>query len=99
MRLTAAELEAVVVADRTTQPAAAPRVSNGLHVVQAGAFREERNARQLSGRLERKGEQPFTVAAHGLTLVYVGPFETRQEAAAASERQRQAGFDGFVTRR
>jgi cell division protein FtsN len=98
-RLRAANVEAVVVADRVTPPAAAPRVSNGPHVVQAGAFREERNARQLLGRLERNGEKPFTVATHSLTLVYLGPFETREEAAAASERLRREGFDGFVTRR
>jgi hypothetical protein len=68
-------------------------------VVQAGAFRDDRNAARLLGRLQRKGEQPFTVAAHGLTLVCVGPFDTRQEAVAASERLRRGGFDTFVTRR
>jgi cell division protein FtsN len=97
-RLQAADVDAVVVADRAISPAASP-VSNGPHVVQAGAFREDRNARQLLGRLQRSGEQPFTVASHGLTLVYIGRFETRRDAVAASERLRRAGFDGFVTRR
>jgi cell division septation protein DedD len=99
MRLRAARLEAVVVVDRAAPPAAAPRVSDGPNVVQMGAFREERNAKQLLGRLQRNGEQAFTVATHGLTLVYVGPFAAREEAAAASERLRRQGFDGFVTRR
>ncbi|MEK6374890.1 MAG: SPOR domain-containing protein [Acidobacteriota bacterium] len=97
-RLKAAGIDAVVVADRIAPPAVAA-VSNGPHVVQAGAFREDRNASRLLGRLQRRGEQPFTVATHGLTLVYVGPFETRQDAVAASERLRREGFDGFVTRR
>lgn len=73
--------------------------ANRPHVVQAGAFREQRNAAQLLGRLQRRGEQPFSVATPRLTLVYVGPFATRQQAVAASERMRRAGFDGFVTRR
>ncbi|HSY48783.1 MAG TPA: carboxypeptidase regulatory-like domain-containing protein [Thermoanaerobaculia bacterium] len=78
----------------TSQPA-----ERAPYVVQAGAFREERNAAQLIGRLRRSQNQPFSVASHGLTHVYIGPFETRQKAAAASERLRRAGFDGFVTRR
>jgi cell division septation protein DedD len=90
-RLRAAHVDAVIVED------SGPRLSG--HVVQAGAFREERNARQLLARLQRSGEQPFTVATHGLTLVYIGPFGTRQDAVAASERLRRAGFDGLVTRR
>jgi len=71
----------------------------GAFRVQAGAFREDRNASQLLGRLRSSGEQPFTVATNGLTVVSVGPFETRQDALAASERLRRAGFDAFVTRR
>lgn len=97
-RLKAAGVDAVIVIDRATSPAVSS-VSNGSQVVQIGAFRKERNARQLSGRLQRKGEQPFTVASHGLTLVYIGPFETLRDAVAAGERLRRAGFDGFVTRR
>jgi cell division septation protein DedD len=97
--LKAADIDAIIVADRATSPAAASPVSNGAYVVQTGAFREDRNARELLGRLQRSGEQPFTVVAHGLTLVYIGPFETRQEAVAASERLRRAGFDVFVRRR
>lgn len=96
-RLKAAGID-VVVADRIASPPAAP-ISNGPRVVQAGAFREDRNDRQLLGRLQRRGEQPFTVATHDLTLVYVGPFDTRQDAVAASERLRRQRFEGFVRRR
>jgi hypothetical protein len=77
----------------------APAHHDGAFRVQAGAFHEDRNARQLIGRLQGIGEQPFTVATRGLTVVSVGPFETRQDALAASERLRRTGFDAFVTRR
>lgn len=97
-RLTAAGLDAVLMADRISRASTAP-AANGAHVVQVGVFREDRNVRQLLGRLQRRGEQSFIVAAQGLTLVYVGPFDTRQDALAASERLLRAGFDGFVTRR
>jgi cell division protein FtsN len=97
-RLAAAGVDAVLMADRISPAMTAP-ARNGTHVVQVGVFREDRNVRQLLGRLQRRGEQPFIVAAHGLTLVYVGPFDTRQDAVAASERLLRAGFDGLVTRR
>jgi hypothetical protein len=68
-------------------------------LVQAGVFREDRNARQLIGQLQFIREQPFTVVRNGLTMIYLGPFETRNDAFAANERLRHAGFDGFVMRR
>lgn len=92
----------------TASPSAAPvagqketsqPVPRTPYVVQTGAFREEHNAVQLLDRLQRSQNQPFSVAAHGLTRVYIGPFATRQEAIVANERLRRAGFDGFVTRR
>ena len=78
---------------------ATPSASSPSHVVQTGAFREDRNARELLSRLQSSGERPFTVATRGLTVVYIGPFETRQDALAASERLRRAGFEALVTRR
>ncbi len=77
----------------------APVHHDGAFRVQAGAFREDRNARQLIGRLQGIGERPFTLATRGLTVVSVGPFATRQDALAASERLQRTGFDTFVTRR
>jgi hypothetical protein len=69
----------------------------GAFLVQAGAFREKDNARQLAGQLQSNGERPYTIETRGLTIVVVGPFETRQNAIAASERLRRSGFDSFVT--
>jgi hypothetical protein len=71
----------------------------GAFLVQAGAFREEHNARQLVGQLQSNGEHPYTIETRGLTIVVVGPFETRQDAIAASERLRRSGFAAFVTSR
>ncbi|MCU1245130.1 MAG: hypothetical protein JWN02_1040 [Acidobacteria bacterium] len=85
-----------VVSDRTATRVTSAG-SGGCHVVQAGVFREERNARKLFVRLLRRGERPFIVDSHGLTVIYVGPFETHQGAVAAGERLRLAGFEGFVT--
>ena len=98
IRLRAAHIDVMTASDREP-PTSIPRSTNGSHVVQAGAFRENQNAADLIGRLQRSGEHPFTTAARDLTLVFVGPFATRGDALAASERLRRAGFEGFVTRR
>lgn len=79
--------------------AAAPAVPKGSHVVQAGAFRDDRNATKLLDRLQRRGEESFTVSIGALTFVYVGPFETRGKAIEASDRMKRAGFEGYVMRR
>lgn len=97
-RLRHAHVDVVIVSDRMEQPRSAP-VANGAHVVQAGAFRESRNADELIGRLRKLGERPFTLVARGLTIVCIGPFEGRQDAVAASERLRSAGLEAMVTRR
>jgi hypothetical protein len=68
-------------------------------LVQAGVFREESNVRHLISQLRGIRERPFTVARNGLTVIYLGPFQTRTDALAASGRIRLAGFEGFVTRR
>lgn len=83
---------------RSAPPPDPPRFAEGF-LVQTGAFREDRNARQLIGQLQGIRERPFTVVRNGLTFIYLGPFETRNDALAANERLRRAGFDGFVTRR
>jgi cell division protein FtsN len=97
-RLRGAHIDVVVVSDRKEQPRSSP-VAIGAHVVQAGAFRESRNADDLIGRLHKLGEQPFTVTARGLTIVCIGPFDGRQDAVVASERLRRAGLEGIVARR
>jgi hypothetical protein len=89
---------AVVVLDRASSPLPLPAAA-GEHVVQTGAFRENRYAAKLLGRLHLVGEQPFSVLTRGLTFIYIGPFDTRKDAVAARERLRRAGFEGLVTQR
>jgi hypothetical protein len=93
----------VVLGTRSAQtaPPVAMRspVSTGAHVIQTGAFRHQRNAVELLERLRRRGEKPFTVLTRGLTFVYIGPFETRDDAHVAVARLKEAGFDGYVTPR
>ncbi len=76
---------------------ALPRV--GSYLIQVGAFREEQNSRQLIDRLRRRGQQAFSTAIRGLMVVYLGPFASRGAANTSLTRLRQAGFDGYVTKR
>jgi hypothetical protein len=93
-------LTAIFVSDHALWgPPPAQQSLAGAHVVQAGAFRQNRYAAELIDRLNRSGEQPFTVVRRGLTLVCIGPFGARQDAVAASERLHRAGFEGVVTHR
>ncbi|HMC22111.1 MAG TPA: carboxypeptidase regulatory-like domain-containing protein [Thermoanaerobaculia bacterium] len=68
----------------------------GAFVVQAGAFRKPSNASRVIARLRALGMQAFTRFSNGITFVRVGPFDSRQSAAAVSERLRQARIDALV---
>jgi cell division septation protein DedD len=76
-----------------------PALSDAPHLVQAGAFRNARNARELVIRLQRGGETPFTATSRGMTFIYVGPFATAHEAMRASRRLQKSGIEAFVTHR
>lgn len=91
LRLQAAGVDTVVVADRVPEPRP--------YVVQTGAFRETQNAAALVNRLTEHGQKPFTIRDGSLTYVYVGPFETREQAVHAGARLRRGGFESYVTRR
>ena len=68
-------------------------------VVQIGAFRESVNARELSTRLTRLGEDPFTDLRDGLLLVRTGPFASLIKATTASQRLHRAGIASYVVSR
>jgi cell division septation protein DedD len=84
------------------RPPAAPMTASANargFIVQLGAFREPSNVRQLLTRLRGLGQQAFTRAVDGLTVVGVGPFPSRSAASSASERLRSAGFETLVVGR
>jgi hypothetical protein len=92
-------LSAVPAAVVTTpSPVVRPSQSKAF-VVQIGAFSEPANARELSARLMRLGEDPFTDLRNGLMLVRTGPFASRAVATVASQHLRRAGIDGYVVPR
>lgn len=97
-RLQNAAIENIVVSEyAVAQPkTAAP---SGAFVVQVGAFREPSNAQQLVRRLARLGRRARTAISGALTFVSVGPFASRNAAAAAGEQLRRAGFEALVTKR
>jgi cell division septation protein DedD len=75
------------------------RATARTFIVQLGTFREPANVRQLLSRLRRLGQEGFTRAIDGLTVVGVGPFPSRSAASAAGERLRSAGFETLVVGR
>lgn len=86
----------ITVATPSTPP---PPPESGRFVVQIGAFRESVNARELSTRLTRLGEDPFTDLRDGLLLVRTGPFNSRIAATIASQRLQRAGINAYVISR
>lgn len=68
-------------------PAAAPRVFSGF-VLQAGIFASVERAEALHAQLTMSG-----VPSQIETRVQVGPFRTRQEAAAAQAKLRELGIE------
>lgn len=70
--------------------------ARGSYVIQLGAFRQPSNVRELLTRLRRAGQEAFTRAVDGLTIVGIGPFASRSAAASASERLRSEGFEAIV---
>jgi hypothetical protein len=75
------------------------KAAPGAFVVQAGAFHDPGNARELATRLERFGEKAFTDRSEGLLLVRTGPFASRAVATVASQRLNRAGIQSYVISR
>lgn len=70
--------------------AASPRLFSGF-VLQAGVFTSAARAEELHARLTLSGI-PSSIEAR----VQVGPFKTRQEAAAAQEKLRELGVESLL---
>ncbi|HSH41552.1 MAG TPA: SPOR domain-containing protein, partial [Arenicellales bacterium] len=74
-------------------PAAEPRQVERGWIVQVGTFRKSSNAEKLMSDLKSSGFGPSTTdvetSAGPATRVWVGPFETRVEAARVKNRVAQ----------
>lgn len=68
------------------------------YVVQLGAFGIEENADALRRRIASAESSVYAELRSGLWRVRIGPFTTRESAAAAAERLAAAGFPGIVLR-
>jgi DedD protein len=87
---TARVIESVPAAAAAAAAAASPRLFSGF-VLQAGVFTSAARAEELHARLTLSGI-PSSIEAR----VQVGPFKTRQEAAAAQEKLRELGVESLL---
>jgi len=82
------------------QPAAAVASAAGRFVVQVGAYTDAATLREARARVERLGLKTYTQVIENdsgrRTRVRVGPFGTRDEAAAAAGRIKAAGLPANI---
>lgn len=91
--LPATRAPAPAAAPRVSAPAAAPRAER--HVVQVGAFSIEENATRLRDRLADLGHR--AVVDHEVYYrVRIGPFATREEAAAVRAALERDGISAMI---
>jgi DedD protein len=88
------------VAAATAPALAASEPRGGRFVVQVGAFTDANTLRTVRAKVEGLGLKTYTQSidtdAGTRTRVRVGPFNTRQEAEAASGKLKDAGLPGNV---
>lgn len=84
-------------------PAAAPAKAvpaKDAHVVQLGAFTDDKGANALAGRLTKAGYpayvEPVTTSRGPIWRVRVGPYATRDAAVQARDRLKLDGHAGIV---
>ncbi len=87
----AARLDA---ASRRTTPVA-PRIRKGQFIVQVGAFSIEANAKLLQERLTAIGQRAW-IDRNDLFRVRLGPFATRDQAAAARATLEANGLSAII---
>lgn len=73
-----------------------PPNPSGLYKVQAGAFKEKKNADDLAARLRKDGYTPYVFQDNGLYKVQVGAFERKQNADALVSKLRNDKYDTFI---
>lgn len=82
-------------ARRETPKPAAPRVRKGQFVVQVGAFSVEENAKSLQRQLASIGQSAW-IDSNDLFRVRLGPFATRDQAAAARATLEANGISAII---
>ena len=81
----------------TEAGAAAPSGSgSGRYAVQVVSYTQVRLAQQELRRLQGTGERAFLIMRNGLTVVYVGPFPSKQNAREKSANLKDRYQDCFV---
>jgi DedD protein len=74
--------------------------THGTWAVQLAAFSDDKGANSLARRLKRDGYTAYTEALKTskgtLWRVRVGPYATRDDAAAARDRLKREGHSGIV---
>lgn len=73
-----------------------PPSTNGLYKVQAGAFKDKKNADELVDKLKQDGYEAYLFQEDGLYKVQTGAFERKQNADALVSRMRSDGYETFV---
>ena len=85
---------------RADAPVAASDAKAGRFVVQVGAYTDATSLRDVRAKVEKLGLKTYTQSvdtdAGKRTRVRVGPFATRPEAEAASNKLKAAGLPGNV---
>lgn len=81
------------------RPEEVPAVSDGLYVVQLGAYRVLENALDMAASAGDLGHHVRIDLIDGLHRVNAGPFATREEAARMRRVLMQNGLEAFVQER
>jgi peptidoglycan lytic transglycosylase len=81
--------------DERRRPTRAPRIHKGQYVVQVGAFSVEANAKSLQERLTVIGQAAW-IDRNDLYRVRLGPFATRDQAAAARASLEANGISAII---
>jgi DedD protein len=87
-------------APRADRQAAAAPASSQRYVVQVGAYTDLATMRETRAHVEKLGLKTFTQVVEGgrkkPTRLRVGPFDNREEAAAAAAKLKAAGLPGAI---
>ena len=82
-----------VVAEPSLRPV---RVSGGRYAVQVVSYAQAQRAKQEMDRLHSNGEPAFLVMRNGYTVVFVGPFPSKDDALGKISGLRNRYRDCFV---